>query len=166
MAHTELDGAAFLRVLAAGAQYLERHKEQVNVLNVFPVPDGDTGTNMTLTLGAVRKELDGDVPESVGEVAQRVARGVLLGARGNSGVILSQFLRGMALGAVWRERPRVLKIWLAALAKATETAYRAVIKPVEGTMLTVSKGASEHAAKAVEAGADLGRRLGGGRGGR
>lgn len=154
MAYTELDGAAFLRVLAAGAQYLERHKEQVNVLNVFPVPDGDTGTNMTLTLGAIRKELDGDVPESVGEVAQRVARGVLLSARGNSGVILSQFLRGMALGlsGVKTAGPEDMA---RALAKATETAYRAVIKPVEGTMLTVSKGASEHAAKAVEAGADL-----------
>lgn len=154
MAHTELTGATFLQMLAAGADYLERNKEQVNVLNVFPVPDGDTGTNMTLTLGAARRELGSDVPEAIGDVAQRVARGVLLGARGNSGVILSQFLRGLAQGLAGLEKAGPQDM-ADALAKATETAYRAVIKPVEGTMLTVSKGASEHAIKAAAAGADL-----------
>lgn len=154
MAHTGLTGATFLQMLAAGAEYLERNKEQVNVLNVFPVPDGDTGTNMTLTLAAARRELGGDVPESIGEVAQRVARGVLLGARGNSGVILSQFLRGLAQGLSGKDKAGP-KEMAEALAKATETAYRAVIKPVEGTMLTVGKGAAEHAAKAAAAGADL-----------
>lgn len=154
MSYKELDGAAFWRVLMAGAAYLERHKEQVNVLNVFPVPDGDTGTNMTLTLNAARRELEGEVPESIGEVAQRVARGVLLGARGNSGVILSQFLRGLALGLAGMRSAGPAEL-ARALAKATETAYRAVIKPVEGTMLTVSKGASDRALRAAAAGADL-----------
>lgn len=154
MAYEQLDGAAFWRALTAGAAYLERHKEQVNVLNVFPVPDGDTGTNMTLTLNAARRELADGVPDAIGEVAQRVARGVLLGARGNSGVILSQFLRGLALGLAGLRSAGPSEM-AHALAKATETAYRAVIKPVEGTMLTVSKGASEEALKAAASGADL-----------
>lgn len=154
VAHTELSAAVFLQMLAAGADYLERNQQQVNVLNVFPVPDGDTGTNMTMTLSAARRELSGDVPDHLGDVAQRAARGVLLGARGNSGVILSQFLRGLAMGLSGRKSagPKELA---EALAKGTETAYRAVIKPVEGTMLTVGRGASEQARRAAAKGADL-----------
>lgn len=154
MAYKELTAAVFVEMLAAAADYLERNKEKVNVLNVFPVPDGDTGTNMTMTLQAARRELAGGVPASLGEAAQKASRGVLLGARGNSGVILSQFLRGIALGLAGLDAagPKELA---AALAKGTETAYRAVIKPVEGTMLTVGRGASDAARRAADKGADL-----------
>ncbi|HLT58785.1 MAG TPA: DAK2 domain-containing protein [Limnochordales bacterium] len=154
MAPRQLTAQLFCELMAAGAAYLEERKETVNALNVFPVPDGDTGTNMALTLAAARRELGDAHGLSLGDAAQRLARGALLGARGNSGVILSQFLRGFAQGMAGCETagPRELA---AALAAATETAYRAVIKPVEGTMLTVGRGASEAAERAVRAGADL-----------
>ncbi|HEY8496836.1 MAG TPA: DAK2 domain-containing protein [Limnochordales bacterium] len=154
MAPRRLTAGLFHDLIAAGAAFLEQRKETVNSLNVFPVPDGDTGTNMALTLAAARRELGDATGLPLGQAAQRLARGALLGARGNSGVILSQFLRGFAQGLAGLDSagPRELA---AAFSSATETAYRAVIKPVEGTMLTVGRGASEAAERAARDGNDL-----------
>ncbi|HEY8418788.1 MAG TPA: DAK2 domain-containing protein, partial [Limnochordales bacterium] len=154
MAPRRLTAEQLQKIVAAGAAYLDARKETVNALNVFPVPDGDTGTNMARTLAAAQRELGDVAGLTLGEAAQRMARGALLGARGNSGVILSQFLRGFAQGMAEHETagPRELA---AALTAATETAYRAVIKPVEGTMLTVGRGASKAAERAAAAGMDL-----------
>lgn len=154
--HTVITGPLFVNMIKEGMLNLQRHKAAVNALNVFPVPDGDTGTNMALTLSAAVEQL-GDVDAdklSLAEAAKRAARSVLLGARGNSGVILSQFLRGFADGVADKQSvgPDELAY---ALECATSTAYRAVIKPVEGTMLTVGKGASRGARQAAGAGADL-----------
>lgn len=154
--HAVLTGPLFVSMVAEGAEHLKVNKATINSLNVFPVPDGDTGTNMTLTLHvAVEQFADEDVDAlSLSEAAKRTSRGVLLGARGNSGVILSQFLRGFADGVAHLTTggPEELAY---ALQCATSLAYRAVIKPVEGTMLTVGKGASEAAQEAAQAGADL-----------
>ena len=154
MAPRRLTAEHFQKLVAAGAAFLDARKETVNALNVFPVPDGDTGTNMARTLAAAQRELGDAAGLALGEAAQRLARGALLGARGNSGVILSQFLRGFAQGMTGHETagPRELA---AALSAATETAYRAVIKPVEGTMLTVGRGASKAAERAAASGMDL-----------
>lgn len=154
MAPRRLTAELFQQLMAVGAAFLDERKETVNALNVFPVPDGDTGTNMTRTLSAARRELGEAAGLTLGEAAQRMARGALLGARGNSGVILSQFLRGFAQGMAGHETAGPQEL-AAALTAATETAYRAVIKPVEGTMLTVGRGASVAAERAAKAGLDL-----------
>jgi len=146
---TRWDGAALLAAVAAGAARLDAHRQAVDVLNVFPVPDGDTGSNMSLTLRqAVEagKEAVQTGRKTAGEVAAAVARGALLGARGNSGVILSQVLRGFA--AALAGRAEIDGSDLArALDQAREMAYKAVLRPVEGTLLTVARGAAERAAK-------------------
>lgn len=145
------DGALLLGALRAAGATLNRQREAINVLNVFPVPDGDTGTNLDLTLSAALREAASlvdvaDVP--AGEVAARMARGALLGARGNSGVILSQILRGLAEGI--GERATIDGRDLArSLAMASDLAWRAVLKPVEGTMLSVIRGASDGAGSAL-----------------
>ncbi len=127
--------------------------EETNALNVYPVPDGDTGTNMHLTLQSVRRELDLTDTTRMPEVARALAYGSLLGARGNSGVILSQILKGYA--EALRRRPAVDPEGLTeALSRGAEAAYRAVMKPVEGTILTVARAAAEGAASAREAGVD------------
>lgn len=136
-----------LRVLfASAASWLERNAAAVNAINVFPVPDGDTGTNMALTLRAAVDESQ-RAPDSVAAVVEALARGALMGARGNSGVILSQYLRGLAerlTAATVIDGPRLAD----ALAAAAATAYRAVTNPAEGTILTVAREASEAAARA------------------
>ena len=140
------DGPALLAALRVAADALTRGRDQINALNVFPVPDGDTGTNMALTLRAAVDEAvastGGSAPVSL--MADRIAYGALLGARGNSGVILSQILRGFAkaLGDADEMDGRDLA---RALAGARDTAYKAVMKPVEGTMLTVIRVAAERA---------------------
>lgn len=143
-----------LRALLQGAlEHLEKNKEQVNALNVFPVPDGDTGTNMYLTLAAaVREALQG--PEDVASIAAAAGNGSLMGARGNSGVILSQLFRGAAQSLAPNPAlgPRELA---AALMEATRTAYRAVLKPVEGTILTVARLAAREALLAARSGSDV-----------
>lgn len=129
-----LSGQQLLAALQGGVAWLKQHVGLLNSLNVFPVPDGDTGTNMHLTAAAA---VQGAEPDSSADtVARQVYRGALMGARGNSGVILSQVLRGLAQGLEGQERlgPREL---VAALDAARDSAYRAVVKPVEGTMLTV-----------------------------
>jgi DAK2 domain fusion protein YloV len=146
----ELKGA-----LAAGFAWLEHHSDMVNALNVYPVPDGDTGTNMSLTLYAALQET-AQVPdqESACAIAQAVAQGALMGARGNSGVILSQIFRGMARRL--RNSPRFDAIDLAAaMTEATDTAYKGVIKPVEGTILTVVREVAETAEEAAAENNDL-----------
>jgi DAK2 domain fusion protein YloV len=141
-----LDAEDFARAIAAGTEWLGANKELVNALNVFPVPDGDTGTNMHLTLLAAEREISKAQGKTLSDVAEAVALGSLMGARGNSGVILSQLLRGFAKGV---EGKRSLDV--AGLARglqvAASMAYKAVMKPVEGTMLTVARGAARSAAE-------------------
>ncbi len=152
-----VDGAGLLRALRAGTGWLERNVAGVNALNVFPVPDGDTGTNMFLTMQAAYAaaaeggESDG---RTVGDVASRAAYGALMGARGNSGVILSQIFRGMAK-ALDGHATLDGVLLAAAFSEASAMAYKAVMKPVEGTLLTVSRGAAESATSAANDGGDV-----------
>jgi len=128
--------------------------EEVNALNVYPVPDGDTGTNMHLTLQSVRRELDLCDNAKMAEVARALAYGSLLGARGNSGVILSQLLKGFS-EAIRREAAVSPEVLADALEAGAQSAYRAVMKPVEGTILTVARGVADGAAQAVQEGATI-----------
>ncbi|WP_170834648.1 DAK2 domain-containing protein [Natronincola peptidivorans] len=128
----------------AGAQSLESNKKVVNALNVFPVPDGDTGTNMSLTMQSAVKEIKNNKANSLEEVASLAANGSLMGARGNSGVILSQLLRGFAKGVKGKEKLNT-RDFAYALKMAADTAYKAVMKPVEGTILTVARESAEEA---------------------
>jgi uncharacterized protein len=131
-------GQDLKRVIAAGAVWIARNAEGINSLNVFPVPDGDTGTNMALTMQAAVKQVADSPSHAVSEIAQAVSHGALMGARGNSGVILSQIWRGFAESVAHKERISAAD-FADALVAATATAYRAVLKPVEGTILTVIK---------------------------
>ena len=143
--NTELLQKMFL----AGATNLEAKKEFINELNVFPVPDGDTGTNMTLTILSAAKEVKALENPDMVAIAKAISSGSLRGARGNSGVILSQLLRGFTKEI--REHKEIDTITLAkACERATATAYKAVMKPKEGTILTVAKGASQKAAELAE----------------
>ncbi len=131
-----LDGQDVRALFYAAYIWLERHYETVNRMNVFPVPDGDTGTNMLLTVKRAWEEVAEDTDEHVGHIVERIAHGALMGARGNSGVILSQILRGMARRL---EQEATVGCWELAesLQEGSKTAYRGVSKPVEGTILTV-----------------------------
>jgi DAK2 domain fusion protein YloV len=135
-------------VVSAGAAWLARNIEGINSLNVFPVPDGDTGTNMALTMQAAVKQVAESPSHSVEEIARSLSYGALMGARGNSGVILSQILRGFAESVTGKERIAAPD-FAEALVAATATAYRAVLKPVEGTILTVIKDTGEAARNAA-----------------
>ncbi|WP_299026195.1 DAK2 domain-containing protein [uncultured Thermanaerothrix sp.] len=133
-----LDGQGLKALLEAGLTWLRNNQQSVNALNVFPVPDGDTGTNMVLTLQAAYNEIAGMGDRNIGKIAHAIAQGALLGARGNSGVILSQLWRGFARALDNLEvmdAPLLVK----ALAEARNTAYKGVVRPVEGTILTVAK---------------------------
>ncbi len=121
---------------------LRVHREEINAMNVFPVPDGDTGTNMLLTMQAVKEAIGGSNHYDMSSVCQAISRGSLMGARGNSGVVLSQILKGMTEIMEGRESLDV-PVMAEALSRGAEVAYRAVMKPVEGTILTVVKAASE-----------------------
>ena len=143
----KIDGYSFWKMIQAGAACLEEHSESINALNVFPVPDGDTGINMTLTLrAAINPEIQ--VTSNVGEVAQAVSRASMLGARGNSGVILSQFFKGFAIVFENIEQCTAADLILA-LKTASEAGYEAVGNPVEGTILTVMRAAAAGAAAAI-----------------
>ncbi len=146
------DGPHLLDYLRAGSVWLDRHVAQVNALNVFPVPDGDTGTNMSLTMRAALAEVNNRAYSSVSELAHVIAHGALMGARGNSGVILSQILRGFARALDGRG---ILDSGALALAfhEGAATAYKGVMKPVEGTILTVAREAAEEAGRAASEGA-------------
>jgi uncharacterized protein len=140
------DGAQLLSGLVAAARWLEQHADAVNALNVFPVPDGDTGTNMALTLNGAVQDV---VPDpSVAVVSEKIKYWAMMRGRGNSGIILSQVLRGLAQGLDGHDLMGAPEL-AAALAQASVSAYRAVLKPVEGTMLTVMRDASEAATAAL-----------------
>lgn len=144
MAVTTIDAKMLQKMFLAGAKNLENNKEWINELNVFPVPDGDTGTNMTLTILSAAKEVSAIEKPTMAELAKAISGGSLRGARGNSGVILSQLFRGFT-----REISNYdvidAPILAAAVSRAVDTAYKAVMKPKEGTILTVAKGAAEKA---------------------
>ncbi len=142
MATTTINAQALKKLFLAGAANLEAKKEWINDLNVFPVPDGDTGTNMTLTIMSAAKEVNALENPTMESLAKAISGGSLRGARGNSGVILSQLLRGFT--KVIREYQEIDSIVLAtAFQKAVETAYKAVMKPKEGTILTVARGMAD-----------------------
>jgi len=148
------DGQGLKRLVYAALQWMEQHTAVVNSLNVFPVPDGDTGTNMYLTLQAAWEEVCDNPDSVVSEIAHGVARGALMGARGNSGVILSQILRGIAQGLDGKEDCNAVE-FARALQTGSQVAYQAVIKPVEGTILTVIRESSEAAVQAATQLSDL-----------
>lgn len=141
---SSLNGNDFMELVFAGADSLRHHAENVNALNVFPVPDGDTGTNMNLTLTSGVEELRRRPSAHLGKAAEALSKGLLMGARGNSGVILSQLFRGFAKYVHDLEEANVQQ-FAAALQSGVDTAYKAVVKPVEGTILTVSREAAKHA---------------------
>ena len=139
-----IGGQLLKQMIIAGADRLEEHKQLVDSLNVFPIPDGDTGTNMSMTVMAAARELLPVMSDRIGEVAKHAAGGALKGARGNSGVILSQLFRGFARSLEGMETAGCDEL-ADAFAKASETAYKAVMKPKEGTMLTVARVMAEAA---------------------
>ncbi len=155
MALNTIDAKMLSNMFLAGAKNLEHKKEWINELNVFPVPDGDTGTNMSLTIMAASKEVVGIEDLNMSTLAKAISMGSLRGARGNSGVILSQLFRGFT--KVIKECDVITTVELAeAMQAAVETAYKAVMKPKEGTILTVAKGAAEKMAElALEGREDL-----------
>jgi hypothetical protein len=136
--HDPIDGQSVKELVIAGMTWLETNQEIVNALNVFPVPDGDTGTNMMLTMKSALEEIQNSAERHAGKMLASVAQGALMGARGNSGVILSQLWRGMAQ-ALENEEFLTTSGLAAALSQASITAYKGVVRPVEGTILTVSK---------------------------
>lgn len=148
------DGQDLKKALLAGAAWLEEHREAIDALNVFPVPDGDTGSNMSATMQAAIRGIVESTETSAGIIASKLAHGALMGARGNSGVILSQTLRGLAQG-LENKKTFAASDLAAALAEASRLAYRAVLKPVEGTILTVVRESAEAAKISAERGDDL-----------
>jgi uncharacterized protein len=148
------DGKTLRAALMEAEQNVEAHIDELNLLNVFPVPDGDTGINMYLTLKSANEAVDKINTDSAATVSAVAARGALLGASGNSGVILSQILRGMAKAMETKERFTSIH-FAEALQSAAEMARRAVTNPVEGTILTVSREASEVGMKMAKKGASL-----------
>lgn len=157
MALNTIDAKMLSKMFLAGAKNLENKKEWINELNVFPVPDGDTGTNMTMTIMAAAKEVKA-LPEDADmmTICKAISSGSLRGARGNSGVILSQLFRGFTKG-IREEKEISVPVFAAAFDRAVETAYKAVMKPKEGTILTVAKGGAAKAKELAEEGVtDLG----------
>ena len=133
-----IDGILFKTMTQAGLTWLRTNQQIVNALNVFPVPDGDTGTNMVLTMQSAYDEVENSSERNLGKIINEIAQGALMGARGNSGVILSQLWRGFAKALGDKEvldGPSLVK----ALAEARDVAYKGVVRPVEGTILTVAK---------------------------
>ena len=146
-----IDAVMLQKMFLAGAKNIEARKEYINELNVFPVPDGDTGTNMTLTILSAAKEVAAIEEPTIENLSKAISGGSLRGARGNSGVILSQLFRGFTRG-IAGETELTVPVLARAFEKAVETAYKAVMKPKEGTILTVAKGGSD---KAVELAVDV-----------
>ena len=151
---TTINAELFAKMFLAGANNLEAKKEWINELNVFPVPDGDTGTNMSMTIMSAAKEVMAIVNPTMASLAKAISSGSLRGARGNSGVILSQLFRGFTKIIAEYDELNV-RILSEAFQKATETAYKAVMKPKEGTILTVAKGMSDKALELGEETDDL-----------
>ena len=154
MARRACDGAGLLAAFRAGVANLEAHVDEVNSLNVFPVPDGDTGSNMLATVRAALEEAESVAGQQADRVASAISFGALMGARGNSGVITSQILRGLAEGLAGKRRFNGLDLAYA-LSTGTKTAYGAVAKPVEGTILTVIRESAAAAVTAAERDNDI-----------
>ena len=146
MATVGVDAVVLKKMFLSGAKNLELNKEWINELNVFPVPDGDTGTNMTLTIMSAAKEVQGVESPTMEKVAKAISSGSLRGARGNSGVILSQLFRGFCK-RIQSEEKITNEVFAEAFNKAIETAYKAVMKPKEGTILTVAKAMADKASE-------------------
>lgn len=144
----------FRKMVVTSSDRLNKNAEFINSLNVFPVPDGDTGTNMSLSFASGAKYVAESTSQNVGDLTQALAKGLLMGARGNSGVILSQVFRGFAKSAAKKEVLTTADLVLA-LQAGVETAYKAVMKPQEGTILTVARKAAEAAKKAKDQGLDI-----------
>lgn len=149
MMRTSFDGLALKELVEAGLTWLRTNQQTVNALNVFPVPDGDTGTNMLLTMTAAYNEISNLGHHHAGQMAAAVAQGALMGARGNSGVILSQLWRGFARALHGKEVIDAPTL-AAAFAEARDTAYKGVVRPVEGTILTVAKDVAAEAERAAQ----------------
>lgn len=150
----QCNGQQLGKLFKASLIWLEENHRTVNALNVFPVPDGDTGTNMLLTMRAAHQRITDSEENHLGKVAHELAQGALMGARGNSGVILSQIYRGLARSLSGKEVGSAEDI-AAAFEEASETAYKGVMRPVEGTILTVVREGSEEARDAAEKSSDL-----------
>ena len=150
----QCNGQQLRKLFYASLVWLDQHHQQVNALNVFPVPDGDTGTNMLLTMRAAYNRVQDSQEMHAGRMAQELAQGALMGARGNSGVILSQIWRGMARSLDGKEVVTARDV-ADAFEEAAETAYKGVMRPVEGTILTVVREGSEEAQEAVQKSSDL-----------
>jgi len=149
-----IDAKMLSKMFLAGAKNLENKKEWINELNVFPVPDGDTGTNMTMTIMSAAREVAALGDDGTMEtICKAISSGSLRGARGNSGVILSQLFRGLTKG-IKEETEISVPVFAAAFEKAVETAYKAVMKPKEGTILTVAKGAADKARELADDGVE------------
>ena len=144
MGNQTIDGKELKKMFEVGAKNLELNKKTVDELNVFPVPDGDTGTNMSLTFKNAVAELNKLGHDSLHGVAKTASSGALIGARGNSGVILSQLLRGLAASMKGKDKLEIRDA-AAALKSASDAAYKAVMKPTEGTILTVARKMGEFA---------------------
>ena len=141
-----LTGSRFKEIVIVAAASLESVKQQVNELNVFPVPDGDTGTNMSMTLNAARRELERSAASSIEEVSETAAAALLRGARGNSGVILSLLFRGIARSLKGKQEATG-DDFIDALLSGVDSAYKAVMKPAEGTILTVARESAQACVK-------------------
>ncbi|NGH64501.1 DAK2 domain-containing protein [Staphylococcus aureus] len=141
---SKINGKLFADMIIQGAQNLSNNADLVDSLNVYPVPDGDTGTNMNLTMTSGREEVENNLSENIGELGKTFSKGLLMGARGNSGVILSQLFRGFCKN-IESESEINSKLLAESFQAGVETAYKAVMKPVEGTILTVAKDAAQAA---------------------
>lgn len=145
----KINGLVLAKMIDLGSKNLAKNAEKINSLNVFPVPDGDTGTNMNLSMSSGAKETAANVVENIGELGKSFSKGLLMGARGNSGVILSQLFRGMTQHIAGKSEIDA-KEFAAAIQNGVSIAYKAIIKPVEGTILTVAREAAEAGVKAAE----------------
>ena len=154
MAIKKIDASMLQKAFIAGAYNLEKNKDYINELNVFPVPDGDTGSNMSLTIMAAAKEVSALSDPSIADLSKTISSGSLRGARGNSGVILSQLLRGFCK-EIKDKKVITPKILADGFVRGCETAYKAVMKPKEGTILTVAKGLAEKAVEVAAEGVDF-----------
>ena len=149
-----IDGKNLRDMMISGANNLQNNKDLVDKLNVFPVPDGDTGTNMSLTISYAMKELSKVNDDDITNIGKSLAKGSLMGARGNSGVILSQIIRGFTKSIEGKEKLSSMDL-ANALKGGSDTAYKAVIKPIEGTILTVVRESGEYAVKAAKKEQDI-----------
>ena len=151
--NSKIDGVTLKKMMITAASNLEQTKEHLNAINVFPIPDGDTGVNLFLTIRTVVEQLDETDPSSIQEAAQLITKGSFLGAKGNSGVIISQFFQGFCAEIEDHEEVGI-EVFAKALEAGCEWSYEAVLHPTEGTILTVIKDTAAVAKKIAEKGGD------------